>query len=120
MSEASTFILLGAGLLAAPLLLHLFCLIFAEYRLGRHEVEVLLFNRVIRRVALNQIDDVIVGTRFPCELWPSRDFFQGRFLSIRKKRGLFRYLVICPKHPVQLRANIYFALGWNPHGSTGN
>ncbi len=115
MSKEHTLILVCTGLLAAPLLLHLICLLFAEYRLGRHEVEVLLFNRVIRRVALNQIDDVIVGARFPSELWPSRWFLQSRFLSIRKKRGLFRYLVICPKHPDQLRANIYFALGWNPH-----
>lgn len=117
MSQENSLILLGAGLLAAPVLLHLICLVFAEYRLGRHEVEVLIFNRVVRRVPLNQIDDVLVGARFPSELWPSRWFFQSRFLSIRKKRGIFRYLVICPKHPDQLRANIYFALGWNPHDS---
>lgn len=117
MSKEHTLILLGAGLLAAPLLLHLICLVFAEYRLGRHEVEVLIFNRVIRRVALSEIDDVIVGARFPSEFWPSRWFLQRRFLSIRKKRGIFRYLVICPKHPEQLRANIYFALGWNPNES---
>jgi len=88
---------------------------FAEYRLGRHEVEVLLFDRVVRRVPLFEIDDVHVGARFPAEVWPSRYLFRRRFLTIRRKHGILKFLVICPRNPDQLRANIYYALGWNPN-----
>lgn len=114
MEYLTTPVLIAAAL-AALGTYWLLLLLFGDYRLGRHEVEVLLFDRVVRHVPLYEIDDVLVGARFPCEIWPARGLFRRRFLSIRKKRGLFRYLVICPKRPERLRENIYFALGWNPH-----
>jgi len=89
---------------------------FTRYRLGRHEVEVLLFGRVIRKVMLGNIDDVIVGARFPAEFWVNKALFQGRFLTIRRKRGLFRYMTITPPNPEEFRSNLYYALGWNPKG----
>lgn len=117
MTENLTLTLIIAGVVLLALALPCLLLLkFAEYRLGRHEVEVLVFDRVIRRIMLSEIDDVVVGCRLPCEFWPARWIWRGRFLSIRKKHGIFRYLVICPKYPDRLRANIYFALGWNPHG----
>lgn len=120
MTEIQTYAVLVAGLFLSPVLLFLLLFFFATYRLGRHEVEVLLFDRVIRHLPLHQIDDVIVGGRFPCELWPSSHLFRRRFLSIRKKRGILRYLVICPPNPEKFRANVYYALGWNPEESQGN
>ena len=106
--------ILGLILLAPPALL-LIILPFTSYRLGRHEVEVLVLGVVVRRVMLGNIDDVLVGARFPGELWPTRCLFSGRFLAIRRKRSLLRYLVLTPRHPERLRANIYYALGWNPN-----
>lgn len=114
----SGFIVLLAGVGAVGVgLWYLVLLLWAEYRLGRHEVEVLLFDRVVRRVPLNHIDDVLLGARFPAEVWPSPHSTRGRWLSIRKKRGFFRYLVISPRNPNGLRRDIYFALGWNPDAS---
>lgn len=110
----SPFHLLGLILLAPPALL-LIILPFTSYRLGRHEVEVLVLGVVVRQVKLGNIDDVIVGARFPGELWPTRWFFSRRFLAIRRKRSLLRYLVLTPRDPERLRANIYYALGWNPN-----
>jgi hypothetical protein len=97
-----------------PPALWLLAVPFISYRLGRHEVEVLVLGVVVRRVMLGNIDDVLVGARFPAELWPTRWLLSGRFLAIRRKRGLLRYLVITPRHPDRLRANIFFALGWDP------
>jgi hypothetical protein len=91
-----------------------FC--FTRYRVGRHEVEVLLFGKVIRKVMLGNIDDVVVGARFPGEFWVNTALFQGRFLTIRRKRGLFRYMTITPPNPAEFRSNLYYALGWNPKG----
>jgi hypothetical protein len=85
-----------------------------RYRLGRHEFEVLIGNVVIRRVALGEIGDVFLGSRFPCEFWPSTSIFGGGCLTVRRKRGLIRNLTVTPHNPEQLRRNIYFALGWNP------
>jgi len=95
---------------------------FTRYRLGRHEVEVILFGCVIRKVMLGNIDDVLLGARFPGEFWVTPGFFQGRFMTIRRKRGLFRYLTITPPNPREFRANLFYALGWNPKGlsSDGN
>lgn len=93
---------------------HLFLWLAAEYRLGRHEVEVMVYDRVIRRVPLSNIDDVLVGVRFPAEFWPGRYATRGHWISIRKKHGLFRYLVICPRNPAGFRRDVYFALGWDP------
>ncbi len=87
---------------------------FTRYRLGRHEVEVLLFGKVIRKVMLGNIDDVMVGARFPAELWVNPGFFRGRFMTIRRKRGFFRYMTITPPNPSEFRSNVYYALGWNP------
>ena len=89
---------------------------FTRYRLGRHEVEVLLFGLVIRKVMLGNIDDVLVGARFPGEYWVNSGFFSGRFMTIRRKRGFFRYLTITPANPNEFRANLFYALGWNPKG----
>lgn len=105
-----TGVLIGLGLLV------LLLLTFTKYRLSRHEVEVLLFGLVIRRVMLTDIDDVVLGNRFPCELWPNWGIASGRFMTIRLKRKVLRYLTITPNNPVELRANIYYALGWNPKG----
>lgn len=113
MTEILQSILHWSALLALPALV-LLAVPMTSYRLGRHEVEVLIGGFVVRKVMLGNIDDVLVGGRFPCELWPSRDLFAGRFLSIRRKRGLFRYLVITPSQPDRLRDNIYYALGWDP------
>lgn len=105
----------GAVAIAAAILVALVALIrFTHYRLGRHEVEVLFLRLVIRKVPLNNIDDVIIGSRFPCEFWPSRWMFSGRALTIRRKRGLLRYLTIIPPDAEKLRVNIYYALGWKP------
>lgn len=89
---------------------------FTRYRLGRHEVEVLVFGLVIRKVMLGNIDDVMVGVRFPGEFWVNTAFLQGRFMTIRRKRGFFRYLTITPPNPTEFRSNLYYALGWNPKG----
>lgn len=86
-----------------------------EYRLSRHEVEVLLFRLVIRKIHLQDISDVKVGLRLPCELWPSVRLFQGRFLSIRRKRGFWLpFMVITPRDPETFRRNLCFALNWKP------
>lgn len=85
-----------------------------RYRLARHEFEVLLGGIVIRRVFLHQIDQVFVGSRIPCEFWPSRWVFHGKRLTIRRKRGLIRNLTVTPPDPEQLRVNLYYALGWKP------
>ncbi len=113
MTDSPVILVAVVGLLAWGVFL---CLMipFANYRLGRHEVEILLFDRVVRRIPLFDIEDVRVGVRFPCEVWPARWGLRGRFLTIRRRHGLFRYLVICPRHPERLRTNIRFALGWKP------
>ena len=87
---------------------------FTRYRVGRHEVEVLWFGLVLRKVSLGNIDDVILGTRFPGEFWVNLGCFRGRFLTIRRKKGWIRYLIITPSKPTEFRTNLYYALGWNP------
>lgn len=85
-----------------------------RYRLGRHEFEVLISGLVVRRVFLKDIDDVYVGTHFPCEVWPSRWMLQGRCLTVQRKRGLVRRLTVTPHDPEQLRINLCYALGKKP------
>lgn len=85
-----------------------------HYRLSRHEFEVLLGGMVIRRVYLKDIEHVSLGSRFPAEYWPSSSLFGGGCLTIGRKRGLFRKVVVTPKDPEAMRVNLYYALGWKP------
>ena len=116
MTDLAIPILAGAGI-ACLAVWYLLLLFWARYRLGRHEVEVLLFDRVVRRIPLKDIDDVLLGARFPAEIWPGPHGASGQWVSIRKKHGIFRYLVICPRNPAGFRRDVYFALGWNPDDS---
>ncbi len=109
-------ILAAAGLIALAGFFVLLSL-FGDYRLGRHEVEVLLFDHVVRKISLYEIDQVLVGARFPGELWPARGMWRGHFLTIHRRRGLFRRFVICPRRPERLREHILYALGRNPHAT---
>lgn len=85
-----------------------------NYRLSRHEFEVLIGSLVIRRVYLRDIDGVFVGSRFPTEFWPNLNFAKGGRLTIRRKRGLLRHMTVTPSDPEQLRKNLFYALGWKP------
>lgn len=112
----STSIIAGLAIIAL-VGWHLVLVLWADYRIGRHEVQVLLFDRVVRHVPLSDIDDAVPGIRLPAEFWPAPALLRGRFLSIRKKHGLLRYLVICPRHPDRFRRNLYFTMGWDPDAS---
>lgn len=87
---------------------------FTRYRVGRHEVEVLWFGLVLRKITLANIESVVLGTRLPCEFWVNSGVLKGRFITIRRKRGFIRYMVITPTNPTEFRTNLYYALGWNP------
>lgn len=102
---------LGGAVLLAALFTGIRCV---HYRLGRHEFEVLFLGLVIRRVFLKDIEAVVVGARFPAEFWPSRWVLGGGRLTLRRKRGLVRYLTVTPKDAEQLRVNLCYALGWKP------
>ncbi|SRR5690606_30358013 len=84
------------------------------YRLSRHEFEVMIGGFVVRRVPLSNIERVYVGRTFPSEIWLSRWSFSGRWLTVRRKRGLLRNLTISPPDPEKLRTNLYYTLGWKP------
>lgn len=85
-----------------------------DYRIARHQVEVLLFGVVVRRLLYQDISDVKLGLRLPGEIWPNLRLFRGRFLSIRRKRGFGpRYLVLTPRNPAEFHRNLRFNLGWN-------
>lgn len=109
-------LILKAAILIGIVVFWILQVCFTRYRLGRHEVEVILFGCVIRKVMLGNIDDVLLGARFPGEFWVNSGFFGGRFMTIRRKRGFFRYLTITPPNPREFRANLFYALGWNPKG----
>ncbi len=85
-----------------------------HYRLSRHEFEVLLGGMVVRRVYLKDIEMVATGGRFPAEYWPSRHCLRGGCLTIGRKRGLFRKVVVTPEDPEAMRVNLYYMLGWKP------
>ncbi|MCC7374397.1 MAG: hypothetical protein IT581_07060 [Verrucomicrobiales bacterium] len=102
----------GAGMALLVLLWAVLRLV--NYRLSRHEFEVLVGNLVIRRVYLKDMDGVYVGSRFPTEFWPNLNCVRGGRLTIRRKRGLLRHLTVTPTDPEQLRKNLFYALGWKP------
>jgi hypothetical protein len=104
--------ILGAG--AALVALLWMGLKLVNYRLSRHEFEVLIGGFVVRRVYLKDMDGVYVGGRFPSEFWPNMNFVHGGRLTIRRKHGLLRHLTVTPSDPEQLRKNLFYALGWKP------
>ncbi|MFN0066111.1 MAG: hypothetical protein ACKVYV_00600 [Limisphaerales bacterium] len=84
-----------------------------RYRLGRHEVEVLLFGVRLRRVMLNDIRDVVDGRSLLAEHWPNTLLSAGRALTLERRTGLLRRFVITPKDRTHFRRQIEFALGWS-------
>lgn len=110
-----TYLIVAAAVLAAGALgaLVLGCL---SYRLSRHEVEVLLFGFRIRRVMLNDIQDVAEGGSLLAEHWPNTLLGGGRSLTLHRRSGLFRRFVITPRDRSHFRKQIEFALGWKMGG----
>jgi hypothetical protein len=67
-----------------------------DYRLAPTEVQITVFGFVVRKFAYADIEDVLMGSRSGGENWARR--FSG-YVTIRRKRGLFRSVVITPDDP---------------------
>jgi len=67
------------------------------YRITGTELEVLILGRVIRRLALADIEEVHRRGALIHENWSSLKFWNS--VTIRKRGGLFRHFVISPDDP---------------------
>jgi hypothetical protein len=106
-------ILFFTALVVAPTTILFVWLRGLEYRIARHQVEVLFLGVVVRKILNQDISDVKVGLRIPCEFWANARLFRWDFVCIRRKRGFgLRYLVITPRDPERFCRNLRITLGW--------
>jgi hypothetical protein len=96
----------GAGVLLVVAVMNI------QYRLSRHEVEVLLFRLRVRRVMFTDIRDVTEGAVLCAEHWPSTLWPAGRALTLHRRGGWLRRVVITPRDRARFRGQLESALGW--------
>jgi hypothetical protein len=80
-----------------------------DYRLGPTEVQIMLFGLVIRKISYPDIEDVFMGSKGAGENWARK--FSG-YVTIRRKSGTFRSVVITPDHPEDFVARLKERIGY--------
>ena len=79
-----------------------------DYRLTPTEVQITLFGFAVRMFPYTDIEDVLLGSKGAGENWARR--FSG-YVTIRRKRGLFRSIVITPDDPEEFVARLKERIG---------
>ena len=95
----SVAILLKAMLIAALLVLFCAAVGSISYRVTGDAVEVLLLGRRVRRIALDDIEEVSRRGAVIHESWSGLRFWNA--VTLRRRRGLFRHVIITPDDPDQ-------------------
>jgi len=75
-----------------------------RYRVTERHLRISWLGLPLRWVRLENIKHVGNRPVFWAERWPSALFDSHRMLVIRRRRGLFRNLVITPKYPFEFKA----------------
>jgi hypothetical protein len=107
-----TYLVVTLAALGGAGALLLLAVVNIQYRLSRHEVEVLLFRLRIRRVMFTDIRDVTEGAAACAEHWPSTLWPAGRALTLHRRSGWLRRVVITPRDRAHFRGQLESALGW--------
>ncbi|HXH27815.1 MAG TPA: hypothetical protein VNL37_02150 [Candidatus Polarisedimenticolia bacterium] len=106
-----------AMLIAAVLFVALLLLATIDYRLTQEAVEILILRRVVRRVPLADIEEVHRRGALLHENWSGPKFWNA--VTLRRRRGLLRNLVISPDEPDRFVARLQELLDRSPAGSHG-
>ncbi len=69
-----------------------------RYDISDYGIEIILFGFRIRRIPFTNIEDIFLGSKsWGGEIWTV--FKVWGLVSIKKKNGLLRYVVIAPEDP---------------------
>jgi hypothetical protein len=104
------WILAGAGGVCALAGLIFLSIRAIGYRLTATHLKVTWFGVPVRRVRLDNIRHIGNKPVAWAERWASAPFDPGRLLVIRRKRGLFKNLVITPARPYEFRFSMFQAI----------
>ena len=96
-------LLLTLGIFAAAGLL-LWSAATIRYRVTERYLRISWLGLPVRWVRLENIKRVSNRPVFWAERWPSALFDSRRMLVVRRRRGLFRNLVITPQYPFEFKA----------------
>ena len=92
------------GLLSAGLLLWSAATI--RYRVTPTHLRVAWLGLPVRWLRLQDIQHIGHRPVFWAERWPNTLFDSRRMLVIRRRRGLFRHLIITPQYPFEFKASL--------------
>ena len=68
------------------------------YRISENGVDITLFGFLVRRVHFSNIEDIFLGSRgWGGEIWTV--FKIWGLVTLKKKKGLLKYVTIAPKNP---------------------
>lgn len=96
-------LLITFGIFAAAGLL-LWSATTIRYRVTEHHLRISWLGVPMRWVRLSNIKHVSNRPVFWAERWPSALFDSRRMLVIRRRRGIFKNLVITPQYPFEFKA----------------
>ncbi|HAV62580.1 MAG TPA: hypothetical protein DCY13_09470 [Verrucomicrobiales bacterium] len=99
-----------AGALIALILAVLLVIPLIRYRVSSHCLFITLLGVPLRWVRLRNIRFISDHAREAAEPWINTYNRSHRSLFIRKRRGLFRYLLITPEKPFVFKAEIEKAI----------
>jgi hypothetical protein len=75
-----------------------------RYRVTEEALEVVMFWMVVRRISLADIEEVHRRGAFPHECWSGPRFWNA--VTIRRRRGLLRSVIITPDDPDRFVADL--------------
>jgi hypothetical protein len=106
-----TWLKIVAVVVGIPLVLAIPALVILgfSYRITPRHLVVAWLGVPVRRVRLETIRSVGTTPVWWAERWPCALNWRGRYLVVRRTRGLFRNMVITPKNPFVFRAELYRA-----------
>jgi len=93
----SGIVLLQAMVIAAILVLFCAAVGSIHYRITGDAVEVNLLGHRVRRIALDDIEEVSRRGSFIHESWSGPRFWNA--VTLRRRRGLIRHVIITPDDP---------------------
>jgi len=87
-----------------------------RYHITATRLKVTWLGLPVRWIRLDSIKHIGIRPVFWAERWPNVLSDKGRILAIRRRAGLFKTLLITPKHPFQFKASLEQARGNVLHG----
>ena len=68
------------------------------YRISDNGVDITLFGLLVRRVLFSNIEDIFLGSKgWGDEIWTVFKIWD--LVTLKKKKGLLKYVTIAPKNP---------------------